>query len=70
MDEHGAAELDIHNSLGQLVRRLHAGPLPSGEHSLHWDGRDDYGRAVGSGLYQAVLRAQGQVQVRGLTLLK
>ncbi len=64
------AELAIYNSLGQRVQLLYAGYLGAGAHQLHWDGRNEQGAVVASGLYQAVLRAQGQTQIRGLTLIK
>ena len=66
----GETELVIFNSLGQRVQLLYSGYMGAGVHQLHWDGRDERGVEVASGLYQAVLRAQGQVSVRGLTLIK
>lgn len=46
-----ATRLSIYNLAGQLVRVLHPDAQQAGEHSLSWDGRDDYGRAVASGVY-------------------
>ena len=43
--------LSIYNLTGQLVRVLQAETQPAGEHRLSWDGRDDYGREVASGVY-------------------
>ena len=43
--------LSIYNLTGQLVRVLQLETLQAGEHSLSWDGRDDYGREVASGVY-------------------
>lgn len=40
---------------GRLVRTLHRGVLEAGEHRLAWDGRDDAGRLVASGMYFAEL---------------
>jgi len=51
-----AVELVIYNALGQQVRALVAGRLGPGVQRVAWDGRDDRGRAAGSGLYLAVLR--------------
>ena len=68
--KNGEAQLAIYNSLGQRVRLLHEGYLPAGAHQMHWDGLDQQGAAIASGLYQAVLRAQGQVQIRGVALIK
>lgn len=38
---------------GRRVRTLQRGVLEAGEHRLSWDGRDDRGRRVASGLYFA-----------------
>ena len=46
-----ATRLSIYNLAGQLVRVLQLDTQQAGEHSLSWDGRDDYGRAVASGVY-------------------
>ena len=46
-----ATRLSIYNLAGQLVRVLQAETQPAGEHSLSWNGRDDYGREVASGVY-------------------
>ncbi len=43
--------LSIYNLAGQLVRVLQLEMLQAGEHTLSWDGRDDYGREVASGVY-------------------
>ena len=44
-------KLVIYNLLGQRVRTLVRGELDSGEYSIVWDGRDDLGREVSSGIY-------------------
>lgn len=46
-----ATRLSIYNLTGQLVRVLQLETLQAGEHTLSWDGRDDYGREVASGVY-------------------
>ena len=43
--------LSIYNLTGQLVRVLQLEAQQAGEHRLSWDGRDDYGREVASGVY-------------------
>ena len=43
--------LSIYNLAGQLVRVLQFETLQAGEHRLSWDGRDDLGREVASGVY-------------------
>jgi len=41
--------LELYDPIGRLVRTLDAGPKPS--EVLHWDGRDEAGREVSSGVY-------------------
>jgi hypothetical protein len=49
--------LVIHDSLGRTVRTLVDGPRAAGKHTVVWDGRDDSGRAVSSGVYICRMRA-------------
>lgn len=44
-------ELKIYNVLGQAVRTLIAGELPANSYLVDWDGRDDFGREAGAGVY-------------------
>jgi len=53
---------------GQVVRTLVRGPRPSGENQVTWDGRDDSGRPVGSGVYFYRMEA-GAFQDGGKMLL-
>jgi flagellar hook assembly protein FlgD len=41
----------IYNIKGQKVRNLVNGEYSTGHHSVVWDGTDDSGRSVGSGVY-------------------
>jgi hypothetical protein len=47
----GKATISIFNSLGQLVRILFNGKQPEGEYSIVWDGKNDQGKIVASGIY-------------------
>ncbi len=64
------ATLRIFNLLGQEVRTLVNGLQTAGEHEVTWDGKDNGGRAVASGVYLYRLEAGGQVKTRKLMLLK
>lgn len=63
-------ELAIYNLLGQPVAVLVQGPSAAGTFSVHWDGRDQAGQAVTSGVYLYQLRAGGYTEVRKLLLLR
>jgi hypothetical protein len=49
--------LDVHDVLGKRIRRLVADRLPPGRHRAQWDGRDEDGQPVASGVYVARLVA-------------
>jgi len=55
---------------GRSVRDLFRGTLPAGRHDLLWDGRDDAGRALASGLYLVQGESAGEAQRHKLLLLK
>ena len=61
--------LAIYGLDGRRVRTLADGSLPAGPHALSWDGRDDRGRPVASGVYFCRLAAGGDVAVRRLAKL-
>ena len=62
--------LSIYNLAGQLVRVLQLDAQQAGEHSLSWDGRDDYGRTVASGVYIYRLNVGGWAVHRRMLLLR
>jgi hypothetical protein len=66
----GPLEVTVYDVKGRHVRRLFAGGATGSQLDLRWDGRDDAGRAVGSGVY--FCRAQfGRVVVaRKLTVVR
>ncbi len=45
------ARLVIYNTLGQKVKTLVSATQPPGLYSIHWDGKDDKGLRVSSGVY-------------------
>ena len=63
-------ELEIFNPLGQKLRTLVGAAMPAGSHHLEWDGRDDSGTAVASGIYIYRLRIGRFVQSRRLLLMR
>lgn len=45
------AAVSVYDVAGRRMRTLHEGSLPAGEHQLTWDGRDEFGAPVASGIY-------------------
>lgn len=65
-----AVSLKIYNTLGQEIRTLVNERSQSGTHSVTWDGRDNTGRNVSSGIYVYRLIAGQQSTSRKMLLLK
>ena len=55
---------------GRLVRGLWNGPRPAGPQALAWDGRDDSGGALPSGVYLVRIAARGFTASQPVTLVK
>jgi len=64
------ASLSIYNMKGQLVRNLVNTDLNAGKHSFVWNGTNDNGQAVASGLYLYRLHADGYRAERKMLLMK
>jgi hypothetical protein len=47
----GDAQVVIYGPTGQVVRTLVNGSLEAGQHNVTWDGMDNFGRPVASGVY-------------------
>ena len=62
--------LKIYNLLGQEVRTLVHARQSAGEYSVHWDGRDNLGKAVSSGVYIYRLSAGNSVQSKKMVLIR
>ncbi len=66
-----AVSLKIYNILGKEVRTLVASSQKPGEYQVIWDGKDDRGRPVASGVYVCKLEVKGKVRkTRKLVVLR
>jgi len=70
LPHNGRVSLTIFDISGRLVRTLVDGRFDAGRHSAVWDGTDDAGRSVASGVYLYRLTADGRTLVRRLALLR
>jgi hypothetical protein len=66
----GDYELTVYDLLGRKVRTLVSGYLPAGRGSAVWDGEDQNGQRVSSGMYFSRLRGRDLVSTCKMTLLK
>jgi hypothetical protein len=62
--------LFIYNIKGQKVKTLHNGVSTQGNHTLIWNGRDDNGISVSSGIYFYQLKAQGDTITKKMIMVK
>lgn len=66
--EPATGTLAIHDLAGRLVRTLISGDLGAGVRHVVWDGRDQTGRALPSGVYLARLATGGRLVTQKLVL--
>ena len=53
LPEQGSIEIAIYNVRGETVKTLRSGDYTAGTHSITWNGRDNSGQSVSSGVYFA-----------------
>lgn len=66
----GAITLKVYNIVGQLVRTLVDAPEMAGYYQVTWDGRDNNGRKVASGVYFYRLEIDRYVNTKRMTFIK
>ncbi len=66
----GPVALSVYDLSGRLVRTLVAGSRPAGPQAASWDGRDERGLPVASGIYLYELTAGAERATRRMLLLK
>jgi subtilisin family serine protease len=64
------ARLLIYNLLGQRVALVFDGSAAAGRYEVLWDGKDEQGRSVASGVYFYRLEVADQAQTRKMVLLR
>ena len=62
--------VNIYNTRGQLVRSLVNGQKAAGMHSVVWNGMDDNGQSVSSGIYYYKMYAGKYSSTRKMILMK
>ena len=68
--EMGRVQLNIYDVRGSLVKTLFDGVLPAGFRQLTWDGTDNRGNGVGSGVYFYRMTTGKRTLTKRMTLLK
>jgi len=70
LDKGGEISLDIYNIMGQKIRELADGYMTDGYHDIVWNGRDDRGAPVASGVYLYRLKMGEQVMTKRMMLTR
>jgi hypothetical protein len=63
-------DLDVFDVTGRIVRRLAQAEFPAGKHELIWNGQDDFGQNVASGIYFYRIKVDNYIEVNKTTLIK
>lgn len=64
LKEHSEINITIFDLLGREVRKISAGIKPVGSYKVFWDGRNNVGQKVATGIYIYRLEANGESKVR------
>jgi len=62
--------LEIFNLLGQKVKTLVEAKQVAGEHSMQWNGKNESGNLVTSGIYLYRLKAESFVEMRKMMYIR
>jgi len=68
--ENTQVELTIYNLLGEKVKTLKKEFQTKGEHATVWDGRDEFGLVVASGIYYYQMKANDFVLTKRMTSIR
>jgi len=66
----GEVSIRIHDAAGRVVRRVRAGRLDAGHHRMMWNGRDDGGQRLASGVYFVQATVDGESHSARVSLVK
>ena len=70
LPEDSQISISIYNIKGQKVKTLVTGTQPAGSYNVTWNGKDESGKDVTSGIYFYKLRTQNNETTRKMLLLK
>ena len=70
LKKNGQVKIDVINILGQKVRTLIDGRYTSGFHTVIWDGKDNSGEPLSTGVYLFRMEFGGKIRVTKGTMVK
>ena len=66
----GLVTIHLYDLAGQRIRTLVQGEHQTGTYKVTWDGRDNSGRSVSTGVYLVHLLSRGYTEMSKVTLIK
>ncbi|MEW6027788.1 MAG: T9SS type A sorting domain-containing protein, partial [Planctomycetota bacterium] len=66
----GMVTLKVYNISGQVIKVLVNSIQQGGSHSAKWDGKDDQGREISSGIYFTRLTTDNSTRTNKITLIR
>jgi hypothetical protein len=66
----GSYQIRVYNVAGLCIRHLASASTPIGAYTTYWDGKDDTGAPLASGLYVVAVTESGRVDVKKVLVLK
>ncbi len=70
LDQTQDVALEVYDLLGHKIATLASGVQAAGQHQVQWNGTDDKGKTVASGLYVYRLSSENRVKTRKMMLLQ
>jgi subtilisin family serine protease len=70
LPQRSQVSLSIYNILGEKVKTLISGDIAAGSHAITWDGTNDAGSVVGTGIYLYKMTAGDKSVTKKMSLLK
>jgi len=70
LKEEGKVLLEVFNVKGQKVKTLVNGIKSSGNHTTIWNGKDEMGKSVSSGIYYYKMKTKSDLELKKMLLMK
>tara|TARA_Y100000591_G_C21554980_1_gene555598 strand:- start:308 stop:673 length:366 start_codon:yes stop_codon:yes gene_type:complete len=62
--------LSIFDMKGRSIRQMNLGVLSTGFHKVLWDGKNNFGNELPSGIYMSVLEVGEKINIQKISLIK
>ena len=70
LKEKSQVTLSVYNTRGECVKHLTNASFSYGKHQLYWNGTNDKGNSVSSGIYYYKMKAGNYTKIRKMLLIK